>query len=227
MGCVFSQCNTRILQWTSVSAFAPISNPTECQWGIKAFENYLGGVEHGKDHDATLLLQSRGAFPEYDDILIDQGLEDEFLHAGQLLPENLERAAEEVGQKLTVRRQPGFDHSYYFMSTFIDDHIQFHSKRLKKAMGKLRASQSNESAITFETEGKPITCKAMVARAPKESLTLETITVDPPKAGEVRVKVVANALCHTDIYTLVRFSFLLFIVYHARWLAGSLVDMLS
>jgi S-(hydroxymethyl)glutathione dehydrogenase/alcohol dehydrogenase len=148
------------------------------------------------------LLQSRGPFPEFDDILIDQGLDDEFLSAGQLLPEELEKAADSVGQKLTVRRQEGYDHSYYFMSAFVDDHIAFHAKRLKQTQGKKRAAAAAASAGDSGTAGKPITCQAMVARAPKEPLTLETITVDPPKAGEVRVKVVANALCHTDIYTL-------------------------
>jgi len=187
-------------EWASVSAFAPISNPTNCPWGQKAFENYLGSADAGEDHDATLLLRENGPFEEYDDILIDQGMGDEFLAAGQLLPENLEAAAAEVGQKLTVRRQDGHDHSYYFISSFVDDHIGFHAKRLWAAHGRQLAMVAGESnAQESDTAGKPITCQAMVARAPKEPLTLETITVDPPKAGEVRVKVFANALCHTDI----------------------------
>ena len=193
--------------WASVSAFAPICNPTECGWGKKAFVNYLGSTEKGSDHDATLLMKSRGPFAEYDDILIDQGLDDEFLGSKQLLPEHLEEAAKGVGQKLTVRRQPGYDHSYYFMSAFMDDHIVFHSKRLKKAIRKLRVESINQmvgepSQLKVVTAGKPIICKAMVARGPKQPLTEEMITVDPPKAGEVRVKVICNALCHTDIYTL-------------------------
>lgn len=186
--------------WASVSAFAPICNPTNCGWGEKAFKNYLGSVEAGKGHDATLLLESNGPFPQFDNILIDQGLEDEFL-SNQLMPDALEKAAETKGQKVTLRRHDGFDHSYFFISSFIDDHIAFHSKRLKAAMGKLRVAASVSSEAE-DTVGKPIRCKAMVARAPKEPLSEEEIIVDPPKRGEVRVKVVANALCHTDIYTL-------------------------
>lgn len=186
--------------WASVSAFAPISNPTDCPWGIKAFTEYLGDVEAGEAHDATTLLKERGPFVEYDDILVDQGLDDEFLHE-QLKPDKLGDAAEEVGQKITIRRHEGFDHSYYFISSFIGDHVDFHAKRLKQAQGELLASESDPN-LGVETAGKPITCNAMVARAPKQPLVLETITVDPPKPGEVRVKVVANALCHTDIYTL-------------------------
>jgi S-(hydroxymethyl)glutathione dehydrogenase/alcohol dehydrogenase len=191
--------------WASVSAFAPINNPTNCPWGQKAFQNYLGSVDAGTDFDATLLLKSKGPFPKFDDILIDQGLEDGFLAAGQLLPEELEKAANDVGQKLTIRRQEGHDHSYYFISAFIDDHIQFHAKRMHQAAGELRAQRSvsgDASSSSIDTAGKPIRCKAMVARAPKQPLVEETIIVDPPKAGEVRVKVIANALCHTDIYTL-------------------------
>jgi len=116
--------------WISVSAIAPISNPTNCPWGKKAFENYLGSVSAGNEHDATLLLKGRGAFKEYDDILIDQGLGDEFLSGGQLQPEQLEKAAGSVGQKLRVRRHEGFDHSYYFIAAFIRDHIEFHAERL-------------------------------------------------------------------------------------------------
>jgi len=187
--------------WESVSAFAPICNPTECPWGVRAFENYLGSVAAGKDHDASLLLASRGPFDKFDDILIDQGLDDQFLASGQLHPESIEAAAEAVGQKVTLRRQANHDHSYFFISTFIDDHITFHAKRLRLAQAKKRASAASSSTVG-DTAGRPITCRAMVARAPKQPLTLETITVDPPGPGEVRLKVVANALCHTDVYTL-------------------------
>lgn len=186
--------------WTSVSAFSPIANPTDCPWGQKAFESYLGSVDAGKAHDATELLKSLDGPSKFDDILIDQGLDDEFLST-QLKPEALEVAAKAVGQPLTVRRHVGFDHSYYFISTFIDDHIKFHAKRLQAAMGASRAGADVPPEFA-QTAGKPITCSAMVARAPGEPLSHETITVDPPKAGEVRVKVMANALCHTDIYTL-------------------------
>jgi len=189
--------------WTSVSAFSPICNPTECAWGKNAFNNYLGSVDAGKEFDATLLMESKGPFPSLD-ILVDQGLADEFLGDGQLRPEALEEAADRVGHdSLTVRRHPDRDHSYHFISSFVDDHIAFHAERLRKKQGLQRAQVSdNESSQFAATAGKPITCKAMVARAPKEPLSCETITVDPPAAGEVRVKVIANALCHTDIYTL-------------------------
>lgn len=190
--------------WASVSAFAPICHPTQCPWGQKAFSNYLGSVEAGNAHDATLLMQQEGA-TTFDDIFIDVGTDDEFGKEGQLLIESLEEAAARVGQKMTVRRQNGFGHSYYTIATFIDDHIDFHMKRLRKAAGKEAAKKMESNAVKVsvgDTEGKPIKCKAMVARGPKQPLTCEEITVDPPKAGEVRVKVVANALCHTDIYTL-------------------------
>jgi S-(hydroxymethyl)glutathione dehydrogenase/alcohol dehydrogenase len=191
--------------WTAVSAFSPISNPTDCPWGEKAFNAYLGSVEAGKPYDATLLLSERGAqnpIIEYDDILIDQGTDDEFLKE-QLKPDNLIAAAAKCGQTITVNKREGFDHSYFFISSFIDHHIKFHASRLHKKQKLLNVAKENESDYSFSaTKGKPITCKAMVARAPKHPLTEEIITVDPPKAGEVRVKVMANALCHTDIYTL-------------------------
>ena len=185
--------------WTSVSAFSPISNPTECPWGEKAFGSYLGGVDAGKQFDATCLLNERTApIIEYDEILIDQGTDDEFLKE-QLKPENLLAAAEKCGQKITLNMREGFDHSYYFIAAFIEDHVKFHAKRLHKK----KQMAVSETVYDFsETEGQPIKCKAMVARGPKQPLTEEEITVDPPKAGEVRVKVIANALCHTDIYTL-------------------------
>ncbi len=113
----------------SVSAFAPISSPTRCPWGEKAFSAYLGGDrEAWETHDAALLIEAGKAKP-FDDILVDQGLGDQFLE-GQLKPELLEAAAAKAGQKLTMRRQPGYDHSYYFMATFVADHVAFHAARL-------------------------------------------------------------------------------------------------
>lgn len=190
--------------WASVSAFAPICNPTACPWGEKAFKNYLGSVEAGKPHDATYLIRQEGKAGMYDDILIDEGTSDNFGKEGQLLLENFEKAAAEVGQKVTARRQVGHDHSYHFISSFVSDHLEFHAKRLRKAasVAAAKLAKSSSDAIAQAgTAGKPITCKAMVARGPND-IACEEITVDPPKAGEVRVKVVANALCHTDIYTL-------------------------
>jgi S-(hydroxymethyl)glutathione dehydrogenase/alcohol dehydrogenase len=172
---------------------------TACPWGEKAFKAYLGSVDAGKAHDATELLASKSE-PSFDDILIDQGKADEFL-AQQLLPEKFTEAASKVGQSVTLNMRDGFDHSYYFIASFIQDHVAFHGKRLRKKQAEVLAVASALSDVSA-TAGKPIECKAMVARGPKQPLSLETITVDPPRAGEVRVKVIANALCHTDVYTL-------------------------
>jgi S-(hydroxymethyl)glutathione dehydrogenase/alcohol dehydrogenase len=186
--------------WVSVSAFAPICNPTRVPWGEKAFTAYLGSVEAGAAHDATCLLTAHGgAYPEFDDILIDQGTDDEFL-MNQLTTDVFFNAAKKVGQKVTIHMRKGFDHSYHFIAAFIEDHVKFHGCRLRAKLGKLRATYSTYDFSS--TQGQPIHCKAMVARQPREPLSEEMITVDAPKAGEVRVKVIANALCHTDIYTL-------------------------
>lgn len=189
--------------WVSVSAFAPICNPTACPWGQKAFGAYLGDVSKGEDHDATVLVSKLAApLEEYDDILIDQGTSDEFLE-GQLLPQNFVEAAAKVGQKVTLNMRPDFDHGYYFIAAFVTNHVAFHAKRLnEKKRRRLAARPSSMVVAEASTAGRPITCRAMVARAPKQPLVVETITVLPPGPGEVRVKVVANALCHTDIYTL-------------------------
>uniref|UniRef100_A0A7S2RRR9 S-formylglutathione hydrolase n=1 Tax=Eucampia antarctica TaxID=49252 RepID=A0A7S2RRR9_9STRA len=186
-------------KWASVSAFAPICNPTRCPWGEKAFTAYLGSVDLGKQHDATCILQQRSTPIEgYDNILIDQGTDDNFLKK-ELKPEEFIAAATSCGQNTTVNMREGFDHSYYFIAAFIASHVEFHGKRLQK---KCKAEEKNSTFDFSSTTGKPITCKAMVARAAKQPLTLEEIIVGPPKAGEVRVKVMANALCHTDVYTL-------------------------
>jgi S-(hydroxymethyl)glutathione dehydrogenase/alcohol dehydrogenase len=190
----------------SVSAFAPICHPTACPWGQKAFANYLGSVEAGSGHDATLLLAKMGR-SVYDDIMIDEGTSDEFVAAGQLLLSDFEKAAAAVGQKLLVRRLEGFDHSYHFMAAFIGEHVAYHAAKLRVAAGRVAARNALKAKAealalakddpSSPTAGKPIRCRAMVARAPKQPLVLEEITVDPPRAGEVRVRVVANALCHT------------------------------
>ena len=115
----------------SVSAFAPISSPTRCPWGEKAFTAYLGADRaEWVRHDAALLIEAGAARGRYDDILIDQGDADTFL-AEQLKPELLIAAGEAAGQKITVRMQSGYDHSYFFMASFIADHVAFHAKRLK------------------------------------------------------------------------------------------------
>ncbi len=113
----------------SVSAFAPIASPTRCPWGEKAFSAYLGSDrETWTAHDAALLIEAGRAKP-FDDILIDQGLGDQFLE-NQLKPGLLEAAAAKAGQKLTLRRHEGYDHSYFFMATFVADHVAFHAARL-------------------------------------------------------------------------------------------------
>jgi len=116
----------------SVSAFAPIVSPMRCPWGRKALTAYLGNDEsHWQGHDATRLIEAGAARGHYDDILVDQGLADSFL-AEQLKPELLEAACAAAGQKLTLRRHEGYDHSYYFMTTFIADHVAWHAERLHR-----------------------------------------------------------------------------------------------
>lgn len=116
-------------QYKSVSAFAPISAPMQCAWGLKAFTNYLGpNQETWREHDASELV-ARKAFPTH--ILIDQGTADQFLKEQQLLPEKLSAAAAKSGQKLTLRMQEGYDHGYYFIQTFMPDHLQHHAKLLR------------------------------------------------------------------------------------------------
>jgi S-formylglutathione hydrolase len=116
-------------RYRSVSAFAPIGAPMQCPWGQKAFTNYLGpDRETWRDYDASELI-ARKAFPT--PILIDQGTADQFLKDGQLLPERFSAAAATSGQKLTLRMQEGYDHGYYFIQTFMADHLQHHAKILK------------------------------------------------------------------------------------------------
>ena len=111
--------------FSSVSAFAPICAPSRCPWGHKAFNGYLGSVEAGSQYDASLLMAGlRTPFPG--GILIDQGLADKFL-AEQLYPDAFEAACTTAAQPVTLRRQPGYDHGYYFISTFIVDHLRFHA----------------------------------------------------------------------------------------------------
>jgi S-formylglutathione hydrolase len=114
----------------SVSAFAPISAPSECPWGLKAFTGYLGDDKSTwLAHDASALMCERTSAPYPKGILIDQGLADKFL-AEQLMPEKFEAACANANQPLTLRRHEGYDHGYYFISTFMEDHIRFHAERL-------------------------------------------------------------------------------------------------
>lgn len=113
----------------SVSAFSPIASPTRCPWGEKALGAYLGpNREAWREHDAALLIEAGKAAP-FDDILVDQGTADSFL-VEQLKPELLEAAARSAGQKLTLRRQEGYDHSYFFIASFVSEHVAFHAARL-------------------------------------------------------------------------------------------------
>jgi len=113
----------------SLSAFAPIVSPTNCQWGEKAFDGYLGPDRaQWAEHDACELIRKAGvAYPA--GILVDQGLADKFL-VEQLKPELFEAACAASGQPLTLRRHADYDHSYWFVSSFIADHLRFHHAQL-------------------------------------------------------------------------------------------------
>lgn len=114
-------------QWRSVSAFAPIVAPGRVPWGRKAFAGYLGSDESAwRAHDAVHLIESGQRIP---DLLVDVGLADPFLER-ELRPDLLEAACARAGQALTLRRQPGYDHSYYFISSFMEDHLRWHAGRL-------------------------------------------------------------------------------------------------
>jgi len=115
--------------YKSVSAFAPICAPTRAPWGEKAFSGYLGDDrEAWRNHDATELVREH-PFKDGRMILVDQGLADGFLEE-QLYPEAFEEACAEAGQRLDVRRREGYDHNYYFISTFMQDHIEHHARAL-------------------------------------------------------------------------------------------------
>jgi S-formylglutathione hydrolase len=116
----------------SVSAFAPIAAPSQCPWGVKAFSGYLGDDKAAwAAHDASQLMAgSRTPFPA--GILIDQGLGDKFLKE-QLYPEAFEAACARAAQPLTLRRHEGYDHGYYFIETFVEDHLRFHARNLATA----------------------------------------------------------------------------------------------
>ncbi|MEM1434478.1 MAG: S-formylglutathione hydrolase [Pseudomonadota bacterium] len=114
-------------RYSSVSAFAPIVNPTECGWGQKAFGGYLGADRsRWADYDAVRLIDAGARVPE---LLVDQGTADAFLDQ-QLRPERLEAACAAAGIDLTLRLQPGYDHSYFFIASFIEDHLRWHAARL-------------------------------------------------------------------------------------------------
>ena len=114
-------------RFRSVSAFSPIVAPSQVEWGIKALGGYLGEDRSAwRKHDAVALIEDGARVRE---ILVDVGTADPFLEQ-QLRPELLEQACAEAGIALTLRRQPGYDHSYYFISTFMAEHLRWHAERL-------------------------------------------------------------------------------------------------
>lgn len=112
----------------SVSAFAPIVAPSQVPWGQKALGRYLGEDRSAwRRHDAVALIEDGARLSE---LLVDQGEADDFLEK-ELQPERLAEACAEAGIDLTLRLQPGYDHSYYFISTFMEDHLRWHAARLR------------------------------------------------------------------------------------------------
>jgi S-formylglutathione hydrolase len=116
--------------YQSVSGFAPISNPVNCPWGKKAFTGYLGPDESTwKEYDATELVAKYNGPPL--EIFIDQGSDDQFLKENQLLPNNLTEAASKAQMPFIYKLRENYDHSYFFISTFIGEHLAYHAKFLK------------------------------------------------------------------------------------------------
>ena len=115
-------------RYRAASAFAPIVAPSHVPWGIKALGGYLGNNKDAwRTHDTVALIEDGAKFKE---LLVDVGDADQFL-TEQLRPELLQAACEKAGIPLTLRRQAGYDHSYYFISTFMGDHLRWHAERLK------------------------------------------------------------------------------------------------
>jgi len=114
-------------KYQSVSAFSPICSPLNCPWGQKALSHYIGqDREMWKQYDSCSLIETKGS---NFDLLIDQGLSDNFLEE-QLKPELIEQACSKAGVRINLRRHKGYDHSYYFIATFIGDHIKHHARYL-------------------------------------------------------------------------------------------------
>jgi len=115
-------------RYRSVSAFAPIAAPSQVPWGEKALTGYLGPDRAAwRAHDAVALIEDGARLPG---LLVDQGEADTFL-GQQLRPDLLERACADAGIPLTLRMQPGYDHSYFFISTFMEEHLRWHAERLR------------------------------------------------------------------------------------------------
>ncbi|CAE8593755.1 unnamed protein product [Polarella glacialis] len=164
--------------YSSVSAFAPISNPTQVPWGKKAFQLYLGPDESAwKQYDSVELIRSYQGPPLR--LLVDQGTADQFLEE-QLLPGALQKACEEKGMALTLRMQEGYDHSAFFIQSFIADHLRFHSSQLTGLLSWCPESLPAPSVYSAATEQslaatagpQEIECLAAVAFAPKQPLQL-------------------------------------------------------
>jgi S-formylglutathione hydrolase len=118
-------------RFKSLSALAPICAPARCPWGEKAFSGYLGADRsRWLAHDASALMQAQAKAPYPQGILIDQGLADKFL-ADQLHPQHFEAACAQAGQPLTLRRHAGYDHGYYFIQSFLADHLAHHGSALR------------------------------------------------------------------------------------------------
>jgi S-formylglutathione hydrolase len=115
-------------RYRAASAFSPIVAPSQVPWGIKALSGYLGEARDAwRKHDTVALIEDGARFSDF---LVDVGDADQFL-SEQLRPELLERACSQAGIPLILRRQPGYDHSYYFVSTFMADHMRWHAARMK------------------------------------------------------------------------------------------------
>ena len=115
-------------RYRSTSAFAPIASPLQCPWGEKALSGYLGPDRDAwRAYDACALIEDGARLP---DLLVDQGTADNFLEE-QLKTDLLKQAAERAGIPAQIRMQPGYDHSYYFISTFMAEHVEWHAERLK------------------------------------------------------------------------------------------------
>lgn len=119
-------------RYRSISAFSPICAPTQCPWGKKAFEGYLGEpTSRWNQYDASYLIENwSGSTSNRPPIWIDQGLDDEFLKE-QLRPEIFEASAKKSGYPIQLRQHAGYDHSYFFIASFIEEHLRFHSECLR------------------------------------------------------------------------------------------------
>ncbi|HEX7027499.1 MAG TPA: S-formylglutathione hydrolase [Gammaproteobacteria bacterium] len=123
-------------QYKSISAFAPICSPIDSPWGVKAFSRYLGtGQNDWRQYDASELMKNIENAKQRPSILIDQGEQDQFLQE-QLKPHLLEAAAAQSGYPVNLRRHQGYDHSYFFISTFVGEHVGHHAKLLKNIKDK-------------------------------------------------------------------------------------------